>query len=283
MYKDLSRKIYKMEDENKNPLISVITVCLNSEKTLANTIESVISQTYKNKEYIIMDGNSTDGTIELAKKMCEGADFVKIFSEPDDGTFYAMNKAIDKAQGEYIIFINADDKLYDCSILEKLTANLDKDTDILYGDMEVFDTRSSCTHIEKQDNLSYGKLIVSSLYHPCLLVRKKLFTQFGNFDTTYKITADYDWGLRMLLKHKAKIKYIPVVMAQFAYGSGLSSSEANREQIRNERQDIYLKYFGKREVKFFTRIYKTFRSITKIPIVKFFLNLYKRNRINFVN
>ena len=181
--------------------ISVITVCFNAEKVIEDTILSVMNQTYEYIEYIIIDGASTDNTLDIVSKYGERLR-IKIISEPDQGIYDAMNKGILLATGDYIHFLNAGDEYYDADVIRNVVENIKKtNADIVYGHIVY---RYSDDHIELR---KYGKSCGKRIYyltgdcinHQAMLVNKKLFER-ASFNINYKICADREW-----MMHQSKL------------------------------------------------------------------------------
>ena len=164
----------------KNICVSIITVCFNSEKTIERTIKSVLEQTYKKLEYIIVDGKSTDKTLEIVEKyrpLFKGR--MKVISEPDQGIYDAMNKGICNASGELIGIINSDD-YYETDTVENVVAAMkDEDYQILYGMLRVIKENEDTRVIvmPKHENLENEMLA-----HPTCFVTKKVYSDFGIYD-----------------------------------------------------------------------------------------------------
>ena len=215
-------------------LVTVITPCYNSEKTIKRTIESVLAQSYKNIEYLIIDGASTDKTVEIAKSFEK--DFqgrMKIVSEPDEGIYYAMNKGIQMAQGELIGIVNSDD-YYEPEAVEIMVRHRSEAPyQILYGfERTLRDGKEAGIHIHHHTNLDYQMIT-----HPTCFVTKKLYEDFGVFNTEYKYSADYEFMLRMY--HGGKVEFTPVyqLISNYALGGASGSGEAYMET-----QGLYYKY-----------------------------------------
>ncbi len=206
--------------------VSIITVCYNSEKTIERTISSVLDQTYDKIEYIIVDGASTDRTIEIINRFRgEFGDRLKFISEKDDGIYYAMNKGIELATGELIGIINSDD-WYEKDAVEKIVEVYEKNSDnryaVYYGKTGTVRDGIVCEvnmsdHDELEDNM---------ISHPSCFVTKDTYTDKGKFDTKYISVADYDFMLR--LKRSGDVNFIPVRehIANFSLGGMCSTSAA---------------------------------------------------------
>ena len=205
----------------KHPLISIITVCYNSEKYIKDTIESVLNQTYQNFEYIIIDGGSTDSTLKIIKKYKSKFNGkLKWLSEKDKGIYDAMNKGINLANGELIGIINSDD-WYHYNSLEVLNSNYDEKIDIYYGNLYKVREVENELYIKKiNGNKLHLIKKVMSIPHPSCFVSKRWYKKI-KYDTKYKINADYKFILESYIK-KARFKYINFPFSFMRMG-GLSS------------------------------------------------------------
>ena len=209
-----------MEQRTYLPLVSVITVCYNATTVIEATILSIIGQTYSNIEYIIIDGGSTDGTIEVIKKYEKKISYW--VSEPDKGIYDAMNKGIVKSTGEWIHFLNAGDVYLNTHILEDYIRCFNEKkvkADVLYGDV-------ICKFDFGNLLLKPGALSDFESYfpisHPATLVKGELLKE-NVFDTSYQISADYELLYR--LYHKGcTFEYIPIPLVLFDAITGISST-----------------------------------------------------------
>ncbi|MDD2340083.1 MAG: glycosyltransferase family 2 protein [Methanosarcina sp.] len=221
---------------NDNLKISIITVCLNSEKFIEKTIESVINQTYSNIEYIIIEGKSTDNTLNILNKYKPDIDI--LISEKDNGIYDAMNKGLNLAHGDFIYFLNSGDYLYDKDTLAKIITHVNDQNkyDIIYGDFIYFDENKS---EYREGHPSVTEIVARGVNHQSILVPKMSFEKFGYFDDTYKIFADLDWILRAVIKNKQKINYIKLPIAYYLEG-GMSEKYYNKYLF--EKNEIMKKY-----------------------------------------
>ena len=244
---------------NKKPLISIITVVFNGEKYLEQTIRSVLDQTYKNIEYIIIDGGSTDKTLDIIKKHEQNINFW--ISEADKGIYDAMNKGITKAKGEYIGLINSDD-FYEPDAVKIIVdqINLHSETDIFFGNMYMINQ-----HLKKKQIQTYkkGKKLEKafSIWHPTVFVKKQLYDDHGKFDLSYKIAADYELILRFY-KKDCVFHYINKAISNFREG-GISYYNKN---IINERFRLQLAH---------TSFMNAHINKIKYKITEFFQNVFK--------
>ena len=216
--------------------ISIITVCYQSCQTLKYAIESVLSQTRCDIEYIVVDGGSKDGTVDLIKSY---SGISKWVSEPDKGIYDAMNKGILMATGDYVGFLHADDLLAHSSIISELSSLLiESQADVVYGDLE---------YVQKEDVtkiVRYWKSceFVPSLLpmgwmppHPTVYVKRELFNTVGLFNVIYKIAADYDFMLRLFGSPSIKAAYMPQVIVKMRVGGTSNRSLINI--IKKSRED----------------------------------------------
>lgn len=221
--------------------ITVITVCYNSADTIEQTIQSVLNQTYEDKEYIIIDGGSIDGTLDIIRKYAQQLAYWH--SEPDRGLYDAMNKGITYATGDVIAFLNSDD-WYEDGILEKVDRYFrQKDTDILGGSIHLIlnDRIVSKARVGKAPE----DIRVRMIYlHPALFAKRVIFDQIGKFDLQYKIAADYDWVLRAYLAGFF-IVAVEDVFTNFRDGG---TSMVNLFDTVNEVRKIALSYAGDSQV-----------------------------------
>lgn len=199
--------------------ITVITVCYNSEKTIEKTIKSVINQDHVDKEYIIIDGASTDSTLDIIKKYENY--ITKWVSEPDHGIFDAMNKGISLATGDIIAFLNSDDWYMYGALSAVHHEFISKKCDCVCCDNYVIDFEGN-QRMHDASNVCLDDMYKRMIfYHSAIFTHKKWFEKKNNFNLKYKIAADYDWMLRVM-KRGAKLSYLHLPVFTFCYG-GISS------------------------------------------------------------
>jgi len=214
------------------PLISVITVTRNASKTLEKTILSVLHQNYKSVEYIIIDGASADGSINILQKFQSSLTYV---SEPDKGIYDAMNKGIGMAKGKWIYFLGSDDILYSPNILAQIKDFLTDEQDFVYGNV-IFEKSN-----RKYDGeFNKEKILTKNICHQAIFYKKTLFETFGLFNLNFKYVADYDFNLKIWANEEIKIKYINLIIAIFNE-SGFSSTAIDYA-FYNQKEDLLLKY-----------------------------------------
>lgn len=240
--------------------ISLVTVSYNSSATIKDTIESVRSQDFSDIEYVIVDGNSKDGTVEVIKSMESEID--KWITEPDKGIYDAMNKAIKMATGEIVGILNSDDFYSSNNIVSQVAAVFeDPSVDAVFGDLVIVDPYNLKKVVRKYSSAKWSPEKFARGFmpaHPTFFVRRKYYEQIGLFKTDYKIAADYELLIRFLYVHKLKYRYLPVNMVTMRKG-GVSSRGIrsniilNDEIIRGCRENgirtnvlkVYPKYFIK--------------------------------------
>jgi len=218
--------------------ISIITATYNNEDTIEDAIKSVSSQTYKNIEHIIIDGNSSDNTLQIIKKQQEK--IAKIISEPDDGIYDALNKGIKNSNGELIAFLHGDDIYADINIIEHVVHSFENNnTDSIYADLLYVSKNNTNKVIRnwKSGTFTFKKLKKGWMPpHPTFIVKKEIYERCGNFDTSFRIAADYDIILRFLGKHKISTSYLPEVMIKMRVGG--ESNRSIKNIIRKMKEDV---------------------------------------------
>ena len=227
--------------------VSVITICHNSEKFIAHTIQSVLSQTHSDIEYIIVDGNSDDSTPEIIRSYLPAIS--KWVSEPDEGLYDAMNKGIGMASGDVIGFLHSDDFFIDEKVIEKLSDVFEHENpDSVYGDIQYVDEHDFRKVLT---NRKYGKCrlwkfkLGWSPPHSAFYVKREVFEKLGKFDTSFSIAADYDWILRILVKYKKRAVYIPEVLVRMRVGGVSNRTMKNvRKKWREDKRAMKINGFG---------------------------------------
>lgn len=212
--------------------ISIITPSYNNGKTISWTIESILKQDFKDIEYIIIDGNSTDNTTDTIKEyepMFNGR--LKWISEPDNGLYEAMNKGIKMATGEIVGILNADDFYHRTDIISKIAREFKaNDIDALYGDLIFVSSKNINKTVRyysaKNFNISKFKFGFAPP-HPTFFTYKKNFEKFGYYKTNYQISSDFELLVRFLYVNKLRAKYLPTVFLKMRTG-GLSTNKKHQ-------------------------------------------------------
>lgn len=229
-----------IEDEIDKSKLSIITVCFNEAGDIAKTCDSVVGQNYDNFEWIVVDGGSTDGTVEILKKYEKNITI--LISEKDNGVYDAMNKGIKMAKGDYVIFLNGGDSLFGKDVLDKVFGKSLYGADVLYGNCCVVNMDSSQQILDFPESIDRKYFIDSNINHQSTFIKKDLFERCGYYNNDYRILADYEKWLCFFDK-KAIFKKIPLVVSNFKGFNGLSSREQLKDLVEKERNVIMKKYF----------------------------------------
>lgn len=209
---------------------SIITVCFNEEKWIEETCKSISSQTYPNYEWIVIDGASTDKTLEILQEY--KPKITQLISEKDKGIYDAMNKGARLATGEYLIFINGGDALYNPNTLNEVF-KLNMKEDILFGDQVELVGDSTPTSFK---NISLTKkyfLISKHIAHQATFISRRLFEKVGGYDTSYKITGDSEFFTNSIVNYKASSKYLGLIVSRFNT-EGMSCDPRNLKKMQQE-------------------------------------------------
>jgi len=217
-----------MQSNSQKIPLSIITINKNNANGLERTIQSVINQTFKDFEYIIIDGASTDGSVEVIKKFADKIDYW--VSEPDKGIYNAMNKGIEVAQGEYLLFLNSGDHLVNDTVLEEVF-KLEFDEDIVYGDLLI--DSSWVKKYPKKLTLKY--FIKDSLPHPASFIKKRLLIEYSGYNENFKIISDWYFWIKTLILDTRTYTHLDKTICVF-YTNGISS---NNELIKKEKEIIF--------------------------------------------
>lgn len=214
--------------------LSIITVCFNEAARIALTCESVVNQTFQDFEWIVIDGGSTDGTLDILKKYERRMNY--FVSEPDRGIYHAMNKGIAQAHGKYLLFLNGGDYLYETETLANIfSGNSILDHDIYYGDLV----------LEREQNLKYYTIDFTNVYatfarrtlpHQATFIKRTLFQTYGMYDESFTIAADLEFFLRVFVSNPYRkqhtIEHLPFIISVFEK-DGISSRSLKQRYIEN--------------------------------------------------
>ncbi len=217
----------------KKITLTLITAVYNGEKTIQETIESVIHQSVFSDialEHIIVDGNSTDGTIDIVKKYAKQYSHIRYQSEPDNGIYDAFNKGLTLARGDIIGIINADD--FYCTECFEHVLNVfeqNQNVDIVHGDL-LIEYQDKKRLVSKPSLKKYSHYFFMPFNHPTCFVKASTYSQIGKFDTQYRIAGDYEFILRALKAGK-KTYYIAENLAVFRYGGASTENLAYKERV----------------------------------------------------
>lgn len=252
-----------------SPKISIITITYNSEKTLENTIQSVMSQDYDNLEYLIIDGGSKDGTLKIVEKYREK--IAKVVSEPDKGISDAFNKGIKFATGEIIGIINSDDLLLP-NALNSLMNYYEPGVDVYRGELIFKNTVTGYSFIGRPSMefplKNYMKLGVS---HPSTFIAKRAYDAYGGYDVNVRYIMDVDMLFR-LYQNKCVFKYVPTELALFH--SGGATNDAFYKKVK-ERFYVLRKNGGSLTLSLYISTIMMFKDMVKIVLDTLFGENFK--------
>jgi glycosyltransferase involved in cell wall biosynthesis len=218
--------------------ISIITINYNNKEGLANTIKSVLSQTYLNLEYIVIDGGSKDGSEDIIRAAEKNISYW--ISEQDNGVYNAQNKGIKKATGDYCLFLNSGDLFYNAHSVEDLV-NSSKGYDIVYGNIIFKSGNSELIH-DYPSILSFDYFVKDTIPHPGTLIRRALFMQYGMYKEDIKICADWAFFIDAICKYNVRHYHLNKPITIFFLG-GLSSREDSAEKIAAEKNKYLSEHY----------------------------------------
>jgi len=218
--------------------LSIITINYNDRIGLEKTIQSVVSQSFQDFEFIIIDGGSTDGSVDVIKKY---ADKLKCWvSEKDKGIYNAQNKGLKNAGGEYCLFLNSGDYLCDDSVLKNVFS-INYTDDILYGDMKVDWNNGKITLEQMPEKVTLSHMYRDTIWHPVSFIKSSVFEKIGNYNEAYTMVADYEFFFRAIVVNKLSSKHLPFPISVFLF-NGLSSNAENKATERSERLKVHKTY-----------------------------------------
>jgi len=241
--------------------VSIITIVYNNRETIADAVESVLAQTYPDIEYIVVDGLSTDGTLDILQ-LYKGR-ISKLVSEKDNGLYDAINKGIKLATGDVIGFLHSDDIFYAPDSIAQVAETFQKyRTDSIYADL---------LYVQKADITKVVRNWVSGNYklenfllgwmppHPTFYVKREIYERLGLYNTSFKSAADYELMLRYLYKHRISTTYLPEVLVRMRVGGKSNVTLQNR--IRANQEDYQAWLINDLKPYFFTRYLKPLRKL----------------------
>lgn len=220
------------------PDLSIITINYNNAIGLEKTIESVFHQNFSDYSYIIIDGNSTDGSKEIIKKY--SSNLAYWVSEKDNGVYSAQNKGVRVASGEYVLFLNSGDVFYSADALKILFQNIG--ADIVYGNILVDSNEKPWVKFYPSI-LTFDYFLNDTLPHPASLIRRSLFDRVGLFNEQNKIVSDWEFFTNAICLHGSTYKHVDEIISVFNY-DGISSRIENQSLIKEEKEKVLLNYYS---------------------------------------
>lgn len=243
--------------------VSIITIVYNNRETIADAIESVLGQSYPDIEYIVVDGLSTDGTVDIVKQY--GSRIAKFVSEKDNGLYDAINKGIALATGDVVGLLHSDDLFYSSEAVAQLVKAFEQHkSDSVYGDLLYVQKENTARVVRnwvsgafKKESFLYGWMPP----HPTFYVKREVYLALGLYNTTFKSAADYELMLRYLYKHNITTAYVPEKLIKMRVGGKSNVTLKNR--IRANQEDYRAWVINDLQPLFLTRFLKPLRKITQ--------------------
>lgn len=243
------------------PKISVITVNLNNVEGLKKTVASVFSQSFKDFEFIIIDGNSTDGSKEYIAEI--SANVTRSISEPDTGIYNAMNKGIRLTKGDYVYFLNSGDTLYKSSTLEDVAGKMSANLDFYYGDL-IYNWPKGQEVVSFPAVLSFSFFVSDNINHQACFIKRKLFDDIFYYNEDYKIISDWEFLIFAVCKVQISYEYLGMLISIYDT-SGISTDRKNRKDIYDDKEEVIKKHFP-----LFAHDYKEIAALQTKRVKQFF-------------
>ena len=225
------------------PEISIIIPTYNSSGTLPELLRSIEEQSFKDVEVVIMDGVSSDNTLDIAQQFANTIANLQVWSEPDEGIYDAMNKAMSKASGEWIIFMGSDDRFHTANVLHEVAEVLLRtNANVIYGNARIVGNTGWAKDGDIYDGpFDIHKLLNQNICHQAMFYRRSfLEEEIGTFTTEYIKSADWDFNLRCWAKQP--FEYMDIVVSDFAAG-GLSTNSSDARIVEDYVENV-MRYFG---------------------------------------
>lgn len=215
--------------------VSVITVCLNAAGTIESALQSVCAQTYNGIEHVIIDGGSTDGTLEIIGKYRDRVS--RLVSETDSGIFNAMNKGLELATGDIIFFLNADDHFHDPEVVADIVRafNVVDSPDVIYGDL-YWNWRGKQVPAHQPETVTREFLARRTILHQTVFARTSLFRRVGGFSEDLRVVSDYDWLVRAFTDSSVRWRHLDRYISVMGTGGASWNSHWERERLRVMRR-----------------------------------------------
>jgi len=247
--------------------VSIITVVLSNKKYIADAINSVLSQSHKDIEYIIIDGGSTDGTVEIIRSY--GDKITKFISQSDKGVYYALNKGVELATGDIVGLLHSDDYYVNNKVISQIVEAFERQNcDAVYTNLFYVSNTNSDKIIRIWDSGSYSE---SKFYygwmppHPAFFVKREVYEKNGAFNTELNFAADYELMFRFIFKNKIKVHYIPKFLVKMRVGGASNRNIWNRIKANIEDRKAWT--INGSKPKFYTLLLKPFSKIFQYKFI----------------
>lgn len=221
-------------------MISIITVNYNDANGLEETIKSVMAQTYRDYEHIVVDGDSSDGSKEIIDKYRDKLSWA--VSEPDMGVYNAMNKGIRKSKGEYLLFLNSGDNLNRENVLYEVSQLISEGRDIYYGDVILFDDGGHNEIFRNPDILSFEYFYNHTINHQAAFIKRSLFKRVFYYNEQLEFVSDWEFFICAICKHNATYQHLDIIVSRYNM-QGMSSTDENKIVLRKERLRCLKEHF----------------------------------------
>jgi glycosyltransferase involved in cell wall biosynthesis len=221
--------------------ISVVTVCFDAAETIETTLRSVLSQSWPHVEYIVIDGGSTDGTMDIVRRHATG--IARIVSEKDNGIYDAMNKGIALSTGDVVYFLNADDSFVDDRVLDDIARAFAEDERrlLVYGNVIYEGAPTGVVYERATPFATFGvhEFLRKPFCHQAVFARRELFADAENFDTRFRYVADYEWYIKVFKRHPDGLFAIDRDIARYFYRGRSTTDGAN---TRREKRAVWYRH-----------------------------------------
>ncbi|MFC0605123.1 glycosyltransferase family 2 protein [Winogradskyella pulchriflava] len=251
--------------------LSIITINYNNAFGLKKTMESVAVQTWKSFEHIVVDGNSTDESVNIIKSF----DYKNLnwVSEPDTGIYNAMNKGIDKASGKYLLFLNSGDVLESTNVLAKVHGYFEKNYSVLSGNIIFNEERGARLRVHPE-KMTFSYLVGNAISHPSTFIKRELFEKYGKYDEDFKIVSDWAFFIKVLGLSNETYMMLPETITIFDV-EGVSTQQENLKNIYKERNEVLKKYFpriynNKNDTYIFSKFISNHKRLKNLMLIEEF-------------
>jgi glycosyltransferase involved in cell wall biosynthesis len=261
------------------PKLSIITINLNNAEGLQKTMESVFAQTFTDYEYIIIDGGSTDGSVDEIKKYQNK--LVYWVSEKDKGIYNAMNKGIIKASGDYVMFMNSGDYLHGDNTLNEIFEKSDGE-DIIYGDAISLNDKDEVKRvITYPERLTFKHFLTKTIHHTSCIIKTDLFKKYGLYNEENKIVSDWEFFIKAICLYHVSYKYLNFAFSCFK-DDGISSLPENRELKLAEKQKVFSRFFPAFIPDYKEQVEKDKKAMENVARLRLYQSSRMHKMVNFL-